>query len=127
VRTNIWFPAYHHTIPINATENIRGDVKQWVRIHIKLDNMRQLCEQWFAEISEMEWGTICQHVQNVEQQHTETEKLMEPVVEKLVSSVHGSSSSANSSSSCKESDSTTDVDCSRSNTDDVLQSLEKLD
>jgi hypothetical protein len=52
---------------------------------------------------------------------------MELEVENLVFSVCGSSSSADSSSSCTESDSTTDVECFRSNMDDALPGIEKLD
>jgi hypothetical protein len=92
-----------------------------------LNDVWQLCEQRFAEIGETEWGAICRHVQNVEQKYIETEGLMEPEVEKLVFSVRGSSSSADSSSSCTESDSTTDVECFRSDTDDALHGVEKLD
>jgi hypothetical protein len=79
-------PPYHPDL--NAIEDIWGDAKQWIGHHnitFKLDDMWQLCEQWFAEIGETEWGAICRHVQNVEQNYIETEWLMELEVEKLVS------------------------------------------
>jgi hypothetical protein len=71
----------------------------------KLDDVWQLCAHRFAEIGETEWGAICRHVQNVEQKYIETERLMEPEVEKLVVSARGRIGSEDSSSSCTESDS----------------------
>lgn len=53
-------------------KHILGNVKQWLRQHnitLKLDDVWQLCEQWFAEITETEWGAVCRHVKNVEQQY----------------------------------------------------------
>jgi hypothetical protein len=52
---------------------------------------------------------------------------MELEVEKLVFSARGSSNSEDSSSSCTESDSTTDVECFRSDTDNALHGIEELE
>jgi hypothetical protein len=70
-------PPYHQDL--NAIENIWGDVKQWVgqrNAAFKLDDVWQLCEQRFAEVSDTEWGAVCRHVQNAE-------GLMGPDVERL--------------------------------------------
>jgi hypothetical protein len=52
---------------------------------------------------------------------------MEPEVEKLVVSARGTSSSEDCSSSCTESDSTTDVECFRSDKDDALHGIEEFE
>jgi hypothetical protein len=116
---DIW-SAYRHTVlrlppfhpDLNAIDNIWGDVKQWAvkqYVAFKLDDVRQLCGQQFAVISDMEWGVVCCHVQNIENQYIPTEGLMEPEVERLIFSVSGSISSVDNLS-YSESDSTTDID-----------------
>jgi hypothetical protein len=92
-------PPYHPDL--NAIENIWGDVKQWVgqrNVTFKLDNVWQLCEQRFAEISDMERAAICRHVMSVEEQYIRTEGLREPEVERLMFSVSGRSNSGDGSS-----------------------------
>jgi hypothetical protein len=85
-------PPYHPDL--NAIENIWGDVKQCVgqrNVTFKLDDVWQLCEQRFAEISDMEWAAVCRHVMSVEEQYIHTEGLMEPEVERPMFSVSGRS------------------------------------
>jgi hypothetical protein len=74
----------------------------------------------------MEQGITCCHIQNVEQQYTETEGLMEPDVKKWVFSVCGSRSGVGRSSTCREGDSKTDVECFAFDTDDALHGIMRL-
>jgi transposase len=121
--TVLRLPPYHPDL--NATENIWGYDKQWVgqrNVTFKLDDVWQLCEQRFAEISDMEWAAVCRHVMNVEQ-YIRTQGLMEPEVERLMFSVSGRSNRGHSSSSCSENDTTMDVVSSSSDTDDTLNGI----
>jgi transposase len=119
--TVLRLPPYHPEL--NAIANICGDVEQWVGqrdVTFNLYGMWQMCEQHFAEISDMEWVAVCRRVQNVEEQYVRTEGLMEPQVERLMFIVSGSNNSGDNSSSYSESDSTLDVVSSSSDTDDAL-------
>jgi hypothetical protein len=63
-----------------------------LNVTFKFDDVWQLCEQHFAEITE--WEAICHGILNVEEQHIHTGELMEPDMEMHMFSVSGSSSIA---------------------------------
>jgi hypothetical protein len=126
--TVLHLPPYHPDL--NAIENIWGNVKQWVgqrNVTFKLDDVWQLCEQRFAEISDMEWAAVCRHIMSVEEQYIHIEGLMEPEMERLMFSVSGRSNSGDSSSSYSESDATVDEASSSSDTDDALDGIAPLE
>jgi hypothetical protein len=105
-------------------------VKQRVgqrNVTFKLDDVWRLCEQRFAEISDMQWAAVCRHVVNVAEQYLRTEGLMERDVERLMFSVSDRSNSGDSSSSYSESDATMDVVSSSSDTDDTLDGIAPLE
>ena len=68
------------------------EVTQWVSqqsVTFKSNDVWQLCERRFAEITE--WETVCRGLPNIEEQHSHTGELMEPEMETQVSSVSVSS------------------------------------
>jgi hypothetical protein len=85
---------------------IWADVKQWLRVDnttFHINDIKHICEQGFKETWANEWFSVCEHVDKIEKQYYDEEGVMENMIETIIITDSGmSSSSSFVDSECNE-------------------------
>ena len=98
--------AYHPDL--NPIEMIWGKVKNWAAANnttFKLSDVKQLVEKKFSEMGVEDWVPFCDHVENIEKEYIEKDKIMDTedfsfIISLSHSDDESDSSSASSNGSC---------------------------
>jgi hypothetical protein len=88
-----------HLADLNPVELIWADVKKWLRADnttFHISDIKHICEQGFKETRAVEWNSVCEPVEQLEKWCYKEEGVMENMVETIIVSDSGMSSSSSS-------------------------------